>query len=69
MGIRWPFSPKIKPVLEQEVTPAPLVDEELDRQAGEAGLKMLASVALSFELSGRIRDRLAEGVILELRGR
>ncbi len=69
LSFRWPFSPKIEPVLPEKIPAAPLPSEELDRQAGETGLKVLNSIALSWELSSRIREKLADGVVLELRGR
>lgn len=67
--MRWPFSPKINPVLPDNIKAAELPSKELERQAGEAGLKLLREVALTFETSSRIRERLALGVIKEIRGR
>jgi hypothetical protein len=67
--MRWPFSPKIHPVLPENVKASKLPSEELDRQAGDIGLKLLREVALTWELSGRIREQLAHGAIKELRGR
>ena len=67
--MRWPFSPKIKPVLSEDIKAAELPSKELDRQAGEVGLKLLREVALTFETSSRIRERLAHGAIKEIRGR
>jgi len=69
MKFRWPFSREIKPVLIDDVPAAELLSKELDEQAGETGMKLLASVAHSYVLAGQIRERLADGVVLELRGR
>lgn len=67
--MRWPFSPKIEPVLPEKVKAAELPSKELDSQAGDIGLKLLREVALTFETSSRIREKLASGTIKELRGR
>jgi hypothetical protein len=66
--MRWPFSPKIHPVLPENVEASKLPSEELDRQAGEEGLKLLGKVAETWHLSGLIREKLADGAIRELRG-
>jgi len=67
--MRWPFSPKIEPVLPENIQAAELPSKELDRQAGETGLRLLREVALTIELTSRIREKLSGNVILEVRGK
>lgn len=67
--IRWPFSRKaIEPVLPHNVDAAELPSKELERQTDEAGLKLLAAVSDAMLVSSQIRERLATGVLNEVRG-
>jgi hypothetical protein len=70
VSFRWPFSPKkIKPVLSENVVSSPLPDEEKRVVADALGMQILGEVMHTFELSGLIREKLADGVLLEVRGK
>lgn len=68
MKFRWPFSPRIKPVLPEDVETAPLLDPAKEKEAGEIGMRVLNEIAETFVLSSLIRERLAAKVITEVRG-
>lgn len=60
---------KIEPVLSENIEASPLPDKESEVVAGALGMQILSEVMQTFEISGRIRERLAEGVLLEVRGK
>lgn len=69
MKLRWPFSPKaMKPVLPPPVEASALPDEDRENESARLGMLTLTEIAKTFEISSRIRDKLADGVLLEVRG-
>lgn len=71
MKFRWPFSPEIKPVLPPEassVEAAPVPDKKKDMEADGLGLMALGEIAKTWELSSRIRERLVQRALDDVRG-
>lgn len=65
----WPFAKtSIHPVLVDEVEPAPVPNESIERERDKAGLALQRESILTAQLAGQIQENLAAGVLLELRG-